>query len=619
MKKLLALILAVTALLTVVSAQECDHDFLAMANLTSHYEECQKCFELRNAASHTFKDGKCIICGHEELVAPSEDKAAGEHEHKLMKMANLACHYEECTVCFELFNVGDHTFENGKCTVCGHKEYINPFEDVKKDAWYHDEVVKAVDTGIINGKTETQFKPDDLLTYAEAVKLAACMNQVYKDGKVTLSNGNPWYQPYVDYCRKNNIISKEYKYTDNATRAGYMEIFAEALPDEAFKDINKIADGSILDVKDSAPYAIYVYKLYRSGIVTGVDDEHRCNPEASIKRSEVAVIIARMMNEEQRVKFSLGVDGEQLAEPDKVEITHEKEAVVVDHFHKYAKKYDEDFHWDECTECEEIVDEEDHDFTDGVCEECGYKKDGNGAQAQYKEEEHDFDFSDKHDSIIVNTTKKVDYDANNDDFILSILTIYKQPEVFEADEYGEEYEAEVQVYGGKAPYSYQWFYYTGNRNDKAKIADGDYVKNATDSTLVLSIEKENTLLGRQIYCEITDSEGAKVTTNKIKVYGPFSMPVDQSLSDEGKYTLSGRVADGTLEKGEKVSVIRNGKVIAIGTAYDLQMFGKSLDEASKGDSVGIVFNSEDGVRPKDGDIVVKYQSSHKIDTSDIVN
>ena len=200
------------------------------------------------------------------------------------------------------------------------------------------------------------------------------------------------------------------------------------------------------------------------------------------------------------------------------------------------------------------------------------------------------------------------------------LTILKQPESFEADEYGIKYEAEVQVYGGKAPYSYQWFYYTGHRNNTDKIANGDYVKDVTSDALVLSVEKENTLLGRKIYCEITDSKGTTVKTDEIKVYGPFSMSVDESLNDaSGKNVLTGRVADGILKKGEKVSVIRNGKVIAIGVAEDLQMFDKSLDETAKGDNVEIVFNRENGVRPTGGDIVVKYQPSHKIDTSDIVN
>ena len=39
--------------------------------------------------------------------------------------------------------------------------------DVPEDAWYHDEVVKAVDTGIINGKTASTINPKDNTTRAE--------------------------------------------------------------------------------------------------------------------------------------------------------------------------------------------------------------------------------------------------------------------------------------------------------------------------------------------------------------------------------------------------------------------------------------------------------------------
>ena len=515
-------------------------------------------------------------------------KDVGPHEHQLMDMANMSCHYSECTICGELFNVGDHTFKDGKCTVCGHPEMINPFEDVKNDAWYHDEIVEAVYTGIINGKSETIFAPDDLLTYAEAVKLAACMSQVYLNGNVTLTSGTPWYQPYADYCRINNIITKNYDYNANATRAGYIEIFANALPDSAFEDINNIPEGSILDVKDNAPYTIYVYKMYRAGILTGVDALHNCKPEDNIKRSEVAAIISRMMNDDKRIEFDMpGTSGkeEPKAEEPKTEEPKTEEP-----------KTEEPKTENPGTDNQKV---EIWDDPTNIAPETPEATNNDPAQT-------------------VTPTKPVD---GGQQLVLDTeLTIHKQPEGLEADEYGIKYEAEVQVYGGKAPYSYQWFYYTGFRNNTDKIANGDYVKDVTSDALVLSVEKENTLLGRKIYCEITDSEGTTVKTDEIKVYGPFSMPVDESLNDDsGKNVLTGRVADGILKKGEKVSVIRNGKVIAIGVAEDLQMFSKSLDETVKGDNVEIVFNRENGVRPTGGDIVVKYQPSHKIDTSDIVN
>ena len=180
------------------------------------------------------------------------------------------------------------------------------FVDVQPDAWYYEDVKYAVENGLINGKTENLFAPASSLTGSEAIKLAACINQLYIEGTVTLKSGFPWYKPYVDYCTQNEIIDKEYNYTDVATRAGYMGIFAKALPDEGLKAINNVPDNSIPDVSSSKAYAAGVYKLYRAGILTGVDEAHNCNPLANIKRSEVAAILTRMMNEDTRVKFNMG-------------------------------------------------------------------------------------------------------------------------------------------------------------------------------------------------------------------------------------------------------------------------------------------------------------------------
>lgn len=63
-------------------------------------------------------------------------------------------------------------------------EHYSKFTDVTQDSWYYEDVDNAVRLGIINGKTETTFAPDDNLTYAEAIKLAACMYQLYKDGRL---------------------------------------------------------------------------------------------------------------------------------------------------------------------------------------------------------------------------------------------------------------------------------------------------------------------------------------------------------------------------------------------------------------------------------------------------
>ncbi|MBE6726802.1 MAG: S-layer homology domain-containing protein [Ruminococcaceae bacterium] len=179
-----------------------------------------------------------------------------------------------------------------------------PFIDVSPEAWYYGDVKTAVDTGLVNGKTPTTYCPDDQLTYAEAVKLAACMHQKNETGTVSLVNGDPWYQSYVDYAKMKNIIAKDYEWSAKATRAGYMAIFAHALPDSSLAKINEVPDGSIPDVPMTRAEAAEIYKLYRAGILQGSDDKFSCKPDDNIKRSEVAAILTRMMFTANRKSFT---------------------------------------------------------------------------------------------------------------------------------------------------------------------------------------------------------------------------------------------------------------------------------------------------------------------------
>jgi len=204
-------------------------------------------------------------------------------------------------------------------TVSGAYAAGKNFTDVKTTDWFYSDVQKAVELGLVNGKTATTYEPNSKLTYAEAIKLAACMHQLYTIGSINIKAGNPWYIPYVEYCEENGIITKAYNFAENATRAGYMEIFANALPGDGLEAINKVADNAIPDVPSSANYAPGVYKLYRAGILQGVDAAHNCSPLNNITRSEVAAILTRMMDKEKRVKFTLGDVEEEIKEETKEE------------------------------------------------------------------------------------------------------------------------------------------------------------------------------------------------------------------------------------------------------------------------------------------------------------
>ena len=70
------------------------------------------------------------------------------------------------------------------------------FSDVPEGEWYYDWVYTAADLGLVNGKGKDGggrdiFSPGGSVTFAETVKLAACIRQLYMTGRVTLKNGNP--------------------------------------------------------------------------------------------------------------------------------------------------------------------------------------------------------------------------------------------------------------------------------------------------------------------------------------------------------------------------------------------------------------------------------------------
>ncbi len=195
------------------------------------------------------------------------------------------------------------------------------FTDVKTTDWFYADVENAVSGGLIVGKTATTYAPNDNLTYAEAVKLAACIHKKASTGSTEFAIGKPWYTEYVGYAKANGIISKDYDWNKPATRADFMDIFSRAIPSNpgygftALEPINNVPDGKIPDVAMTHPQADAIYRLYRAGIVMGSTVngvEYACRPSTNIRRSEVAAILTRMSDGSARKKFSLAGAGDGL-------------------------------------------------------------------------------------------------------------------------------------------------------------------------------------------------------------------------------------------------------------------------------------------------------------------
>lgn len=222
---------------------------------------------------------------------------------KTLTLTNLTLNnndtYFWCVVSNE---AGSATSNKAKLTVADN--YVFPFTDVYANDWFYNDVKNANKLKLIDGKTPTLFKPYDNMTYAEAIKLAACMNQVYNTGTVTLKNGSPWYQTYVDYARTHGIPWNYPDYNAAITRKDYVYIFYSALPASDYKAINSIGMAQIPDVGPSTFASTEILAFYNAGILTGYTDGSFA-PDKNIERSEVATILSRMMDHNVRKSFSL--------------------------------------------------------------------------------------------------------------------------------------------------------------------------------------------------------------------------------------------------------------------------------------------------------------------------
>ncbi|NWO25484.1 immunoglobulin domain-containing protein [Peptostreptococcaceae bacterium oral taxon 081] len=378
-----------------------------------------------------------------------------------------------------------------------------PFTDVSEKSWYYDDVKSAYESNLINGKKADKYAPDDNMTAAEAVKLAAAMHKLKNEGKVDFTSSKPWYKVYVDYAKEKNLITDDLDWNKKITRAGYMQIFAQILTDEESKK-NSVADGSIPDVPMTHQSAKAIYKLYRAGVVVGVDDKRNCSPGSNIKRSEVAAILIRMMDVKRRLSFSIEAPAPGTTPPGTtppattaLKITKQPENakgkvgdIVTLEVKVEGGKEPYNYQW-------KYRKVGDRDYTNS-------KSEGNTTNVLKPPVENDtYDYrcviKDADGKEVTSAEARVEKEV-----IASPLRITKHPENAKGKE-GDIVTLEVMVEGGKQPYRYQWEY--TNRflaNYKNSIAEGN-----TTNVLKPPVEAVENLYR----CVVTDANGDKIISN----------------------------------------------------------------------------------------------------------
>ena len=411
------------------------------------------------------------------------------------------------------------------------------FTDVPESAWYYEDVRLAVETGLVSGKGGNRYAPDDNVTYAETVKLAAVMWMLVNTGSTEFEKSSPWYQAYVDYAKANKIIAKDYTWNDAATRANFMDIFSRALPDKpvltgatGLDAINEIADGAIPDVPMTHPQAVAIYKLYRAGIVTGSDKEHNCKPNTNIRRSEVAAILTRMMHADERQSFTLG----EAAEPKPAETKPEEkaESLKLTQHPKNASapkdgsasftvtavggKAPYSYQWQSQSSK--------HGWTDLTNDSRGTTVGANTPTLTISKSLDVAASLNYQFRCVVTDAEGKTVTSNTAKILLTLdpLTITAQPEDVIHAFLGFSVTFTVEVSGGDGKYTYDWqVRHDGGVDEWTSLPAAylsDYYKNADQPTLTIKVSSTDQYENAQYRCVVSDGAGHTVTSDAVSVH-----------------------------------------------------------------------------------------------------
>lgn len=193
------------------------------------------------------------------------------------------------------------------------------FDDVNDGDWYADAVNYMVQSGYMNGISETEFAPDSGMTRAMFVTVLGRMDGAYVDGYTKKIfpdvEMEQWYAKYVSWALENGIVSgfSDLKFhPDEPVNRAQLAVMIKRYLD--YRGItlstNPSAYESFTDASSIPQWAAEGVDLMRTtGIITG-DSYGAFMPEANATRAQIATIIMRLRQV---------MNGEMLGIPGRVE------------------------------------------------------------------------------------------------------------------------------------------------------------------------------------------------------------------------------------------------------------------------------------------------------------
>ncbi|HBB03175.1 MAG: hypothetical protein US89_C0008G0013 [Candidatus Peregrinibacteria bacterium GW2011_GWF2_38_29] len=177
------------------------------------------------------------------------------------------------------------------------------FKDVPSSHWASDYIKVLAERGVLTGRAEAQFDPDDFVTRAELTKIVT--TSFYSDipGETDTPfidvKFNKWYAPYIKFAYEKGIVkgasdNRLFRPDDFVTRAEAIKMVLSAAGTKLAVDV----EAAFTDIDYSAWYMPYLNYATVNNIISGYKDGAFA-PEGRITRAEVSKIVAKLieMNE----------------------------------------------------------------------------------------------------------------------------------------------------------------------------------------------------------------------------------------------------------------------------------------------------------------------------------
>lgn len=183
----------------------------------------------------------------------------------------------------------------GARRVLAYKQAAGQFEDIGNDFWANKEIEALGKKEIVLGYAKSYFKPDEVMTRAEAAGLIATyFNFNMNNRKGTFSDvpSDHWAVGAVNALVKESIIdknSKQFQPDEPITREQLAMWFAEAWK------LKRGADVPFTDVKETDAAYDAIEKLVAAGIASGYEDG-TFRPKETVTRAQFAVFFYRAIN-----------------------------------------------------------------------------------------------------------------------------------------------------------------------------------------------------------------------------------------------------------------------------------------------------------------------------------